>query len=506
MNDESKRGDAGSADDGYSDPLLRVLEQFEATIDGLIELLDVISPHVAALDRPEAMTHAIDQAGFSPAGNSLAKALFTGGAVAVEAPMYETPEDGNGSPSARVQPEGGIPEEEVAPPVPEEVTAIGDAPEGTVSAEDAQPVIEEALNALVKDEPEALLRIFRRAARSSLVPREGLLNGSLLTVAVAAFETLLAGVYREHLIRHPNQLDSQEKEFSLADLLEYGSVEEARRVLIERRADAFMRRSLADWSAWSGRTLGQNFSALSLDLRVTTEIFQRRHLIVHAGGVVNQTYLDRVDFGDTDPPALGDELAVEGTYLRHALDEVYVLGVAVASVALAKWNANEGPKLAAGRIISCSYDLMQEDRWPLVRTLCQVGGTLGQDDARKWVVRVNGWLAARALNDDGSHETEIANWDVSALDVKFKLAKAALQGEAEVVVELLPGAMESAGDEAAIVPSWPLLAPFRAHPEFRQAVLNSGFMPPDLPAETAEPNEGEVGLSDESPGTAMKPK
>jgi hypothetical protein len=464
------------------DPLRHLLQQFEARIEGLIELLEALSPHVAALDRPDAIGRVIDEAGFSDSGKALAKAVF----------VPETEKD------KAEEAEGHAPEAESESGPADDTSAKDDGielPAGTngqqgetelVPEEQAGKVIESALETLLKREPAALLKIFRRLARSGLAPREELLNGSLLTVVVAAFESLLAGLYREHLVLHPNQLASQDKEFSLKDLLEFGSLDDARRDLIERRTDSFMRKGFDDWSRWSEKTLGMGFDELSLNPRIIEEVFQRRHLIVHTGGIVTQLYLDRVECGSDPPPKLGSEIHVSVDYLRAALDEVLVLGIALASVATSKWVKEDGGNEAAGRLTTSTYDLMKEGRWPLAKRLCEVGLGLGQTHAGVCIVKVNGWLAARALGEADACAEEIEDWDVSALEPKFRLAKAALQGDADRVMEWLPTTLESMGVEAAMVPGWPLLDPYRNDDRFKKIVDDAGVSVAAIAASTEE--------------------
>jgi len=54
-----------------------------------------------------------------------------------------------------------------------------------------------------------------------------LLNGSLLTLVVSAFEVLVAGLASQHYRLHPDILDPDRKQFSLGDLKGFDTIRDA---------------------------------------------------------------------------------------------------------------------------------------------------------------------------------------------------------------------------------------------------------------------------------------
>jgi hypothetical protein len=61
---------------------------------------------------------------------------------------------------------------------------------------------------------------------------------------------------------------------------------------------------------------------------VLEEIFQRRHLLVHNGGIVNRKYLEKLD-NLSFPPALGEQLGVNYDYLIGAVECLSTTGVMI---------------------------------------------------------------------------------------------------------------------------------------------------------------------------------
>jgi hypothetical protein len=431
--------------------------QFGARIEGLRELLEAIAPHAAALDRPDRLKQYIEQSGLQPDGQRLLSDLLV-----FEDEIADMPDTQSGQRSEETE---GESEEESAIQVR--------APDTEVSS-DSVPVEAVELTKLIRHQPSAVLKVLRQFTRGFVAPRASLLNGSLLTVAIASFEFLLAGLYAYHLLQHPKQLETDEKEFSLADLVEIGSVQDAQQAIAERRVEAFMGKRLDEWSAWSQRILGQSFEELSLDSPHLNEMFQRRHIIVHSGGAVDRRYLQRVDFPNDEQPDIGDELPVSDKYLYMALDELEVLGFALLVVARGKWQSEKANE-ASAELNAKIVELMQANRWAPARKLAEVGCTLGQADSARWVIQVNGWLAMKRLDEFDRCRPEVEEWDVTALADKFKLAKACLMDEGDAAFELLVPTLKSSDVMPGDAWDWPLFDNLRADARFAQAFAEVGY-------------------------------
>jgi hypothetical protein len=292
-----------------------------------------------------------------------------------------------------------------------------------------------------------------------------------LTLAVATFENLLALLATEHLRKYPGALESEEKAFSLADLQGLGSIEDARTVLIERRVDSFMRKGIDDWSRWAEKTLGASFGDLCIDENVVKEIFQRRHLIVHAGGVVNRMYLERAPLQERESPELGKVLMTSGEYVTRALDEFEVLGDLLLFTAWSKWRDGADRNVGHSEFEDRILELMAARRWEMVRRLCERGAQLNLTVSGELVFRVNHWIAIRHLDKfDDDYRNAVRAWDTSALAIPFVLAKAVLLDEEERALELLEWGLTSEQLSRRDAETWPLLAGLRDNPKFNSTL------------------------------------
>jgi hypothetical protein len=472
LSPEAVSGDA-STERSSPDELDNLSHQFSARIEGLRELLEVISPHVAVLDSPEGFESTIDQSGLSVRGKTVLRDLFVSGLnVEIES---GTKSDDSPEPAREQTPET---DDELVP----------------VPLDEAPREIREFVD-LATEEPRGVSKVLRRVTQSLIAPRASLLHGSLLTVAVASFEFLVAGLFSHHLITYPRQLKDDEREFSLADLVELGSIEEARRVLVERRVDNFMRRSIDDWSRWSKQTLGEAFDQLCVDFAHLNEVFLRRHAVVHSGGVVNRLYLERVDLQGEERPELGQDLPVSASYMQSALDELEVLGHGLIGLARSKWTPSN-PEKASDYLNGKIFDLLQAQRWKLARKLAVVGESLGQPDSDRWMITVNGWLAAKRLEEFEVCSDQVVNWDVSALANQFKLARACLLDEIDEAFDLLATILAEPERKPGHIWGWPLLDDLRPDSRFIKVFVDAGYSPDDH-QDSSEPGQEESSSPDD---------
>lgn len=434
----SKRGPKKSKDE-TPDPLRLAAPQFHGRLDGLRELQEIISPHAAALDitGDGGVSRLIEKGGFSESGTEVMRAVFESDDESGESADGDTSgAQGNG--------------EKLSPEREQKALEFAD---------------------VVTNELNAFQGFLRRFVRNAVAPREELLNSSLLTLAVAAFENLLALLVTEHLRRFPGTLESEEKAFSLADLQGVGSIDDARTVLIERRVDNFMRKGLDDWSAWAVKTLGASFDELCIDLDSVKEIFQRRHLVVHAGGIVNRMYLERAPRTEESRPELGTYLSTNGDYILGALDELEVLGDLLLFSAWNKWTQGKDRDAGREEFESRVLELMDGGRWAVVQRLCDQAAEFDVSTATHLVFQVNRWIAMKNLGRfDDQCRAEVEQWDTSALATVYVMARSVLLDEEKRALELLEIALASGEIERRAAETWPLLKDLREGRKFKKAV------------------------------------
>lgn len=305
----------------------------------------------------------------------------------------------------------------------------------------------------------ALVKSTTRPAHSDL------LRASLLAMGVAALEVLIAGVASQRFLLHPGALNATEKEFSLADLDGFDTLEEARELSIARRIDAMMHGGLDEWNRWFQKHADLDFEDAASDFEFVYESFQRRHVIVHNGGEVSRLYRARLEARGHETPAVGMELVVDEEYLRRAFEEFTVLGLSLGIHSWAKWKADDRstPQKELNEYVNREAEAA---RWETVRKLAHLGQEIADSQALRSGFLLDELLARKRLGGPESIADDLAAWDTSALNDVFRLGAAALQDDLDAVFAALPALIESRHIQPAVVREWPVLAEAREDPRW----------------------------------------
>jgi hypothetical protein len=299
--------------------------------------------------------------------------------------------------------------------------------------------------------------------------RVRILLGALITTAVSTYDVLSQGVVSEHFRIHPGGLGTANTEFSLDDLQEFASIEDAKEHLIARRSDEFSRFSLDEQLKWF-KSRGIDLTKLALDWDATLEVFQRRNVIVHVGGRVSRQYLEKVP-QQLVTAKINEELSIDEDYVSRAFDCLVTIGILLVARAWSKLIPDNG-RAVSGWLGLKNTDLMLKNRWSIVKVVSIDGQSINSTEESRIVFRVNEWLARKRLNGVEEIQTEVAAWDVSALGRKFKLAKAALLDDLDQVFDLIPVVIESQEVQLNDVRIWPILQEARNDPRFVEYVMN----------------------------------
>ncbi|MET7692807.1 hypothetical protein ABZT06_33390 [Streptomyces sp. NPDC005483] len=315
----------------------------------------------------------------------------------------------------------------------------------------------------VKAEPwgPTLMRYLHEALRRP--PRLPILLQSTTVSAVSNFEVLLSGLAYQYYQTTPQALEAtsreKEKEFSLKDLKEMASIDDAVDMAITRRVDELMFGSFGEWRKFFIDKMNLKFDDYAVDWEVLQEIFQRRHVIVHNGGRASKRYLRSVASRFSEGVREGDLLEVDQDYVLRATHELLTFGFLLSTAVGIKLAKSEREYFLA-RLHHFMYRNLVKGRNELVNKCASYGeeGTQNMND--ELTFRVNRWIARQRLSDS-SVQSEVENWDVRALSPRYKLAKHCLLGEKDAAMNVLQS-LYAAGDIGfEDIIEWPLLEPLR---------------------------------------------
>ncbi|MGW3650865.1 hypothetical protein [Streptomyces sp. NPDC000878] len=294
-------------------------------------------------------------------------------------------------------------------------------------------------------------------------PRLPIFLQSTTVSAVSNFEVLFSGLVGAYYSMTPQALEAvsreKEKEFSLRELKEMDSLTDAIDIAIRRRVDELMFGSFSEWRKFFSEKMNLKFEDYAIDWEFLQEVFQRRHVIVHNGGMASGRYLRNVAPKYSAEVEEGDLLPVDHDYVVQAANELLTFGFLLATAMGAKL-AKKEIKYFNSTLHKFIYRNLVRNRYRIVEKCATFGENFAQDMDDELTCRVNKWIARQRMGDE-SVRAEVENWDVMALSARYKLARHCLLGEEQPAMSLLES-LHSAGELGfEDIIEWPLLQPLR---------------------------------------------
>ncbi|MFJ5887636.1 hypothetical protein [Streptomyces californicus] len=278
------------------------------------------------------------------------------------------------------------------------------------------------------------------------------LRKSLLVTAVSNFEVLFGklaeGIYRVNR----SALNDSDYSFSLQQLADFETLDDARQFLVERRVAALMRESFDGWDRWLGKVVkGVSMGALPVNWPATREVFARRNVVVHNGGVVNHMYLSaNVKLSDRGAieAKLGARLTVDSEYFSAAVQNLLALGMALVSEVGRKLSKYASHELNQGLLFNADMAVRRK-AWIASSALSSYLLSSQLSRASQLRAQMINWVARKGMGELDVVRGEVTKWDASGLSEEFSHYKAVLLGEKEEAIKLVEGLIAS--DKLALV-------------------------------------------------------
>lgn len=295
---------------------------------------------------------------------------------------------------------------------------------------------------------------------------------SVLTGVVAQFEVLIAAVAHQFYKNAPASVGRSEKVLSLQDLQDLGSVEAAIDLIIERRVDDLLADSVDGWAEFFEKRLSIDLKSLSPDWTRLVESIQRRHLIVHTGGIVSRRYLQHVApalveefFGaDCQPGAVA---SLNPEYVKAAIERFEVTGMLLLLTVWVKVGRNT-EEVAENYITDYLYDNLVFGRWRIAEAIAARGvDSALLSESGRLVCRLNRWLCLKRTQRFEGCRPEVEKLDVSALHARFALVRLALLDDEDEFFRVLE-VSDGAGLDRRAWDEWPVFAELREKPRFQE--------------------------------------
>lgn len=307
---------------------------------------------------------------------------------------------------------------------------------------------------------------------------------SLFIGVFSEYDSFIGALLKAIYTRKPALFRGIKREISLNDLLEFESLEAVKQDVLEKEIESFRRESyVAQFSE-----LERRFDFATLrdfpEWPKFVEMSQRRNLLTHNDGCVNEQYLKvcgREKFAFSGGPKIGDRLDLNPEYMRETLLTVSKVGFMLTHTLWRKI-LPEDVSIADAAMNEEIYDLLFGRRWVTAREFGSFGlskvMTHNTEEVTRLMRVVN---TANAYCRAGQKERAFSLLDaedLSACALEFKLANAVLREQYSDAIKV----MKNIGKKGEFLSqvgyhTWPLFEEFRKTTEFQEAYETIYNMP-----------------------------
>lgn len=261
---------------------------------------------------------------------------------------------------------------------------------------------------------------------------------SLLSSVEWFFSQILHHYYNEY----PNSTGIQKKTMSLSELKSFGTIEDAEKYLIDVKIEEILRGSFDSWISVLKEELKLKMSYLEPIIDELVEIYQRRNLFVHNGGVVNSIYLSKVNEDLRPNLKLNDKLDVSKEYLDNAICKLQKAFILIASEL---WKNLDKKDTTRGDLLTeIVYENLLKLRWDISEGLTYFILHDSQlDSIVKIIAQLNFWLCKKRTNQFESIRIEVEKEDYSDKKEIYQLGLYALKEDKKSFFKALPIALDS---------------------------------------------------------------
>ena len=196
---------------------------------------------------------------------------------------------------------------------------------------------------------------------------------SSLLALVSEYENFMSEMLRTLVRLKPNTLISDDETVTVRSLEQFASYDEFMEDLVDSKVtDLIQANSHFKLIRWIEEKFGVNLTSDKQMIGEFVEVFQRRHLLAHAGGVVNRKYLKVcTEHGCTEKtlPSLDERINVDRRYLRRATARVFMMGYFTLHILWQKVLPKQRDD-SVRAILGASHDFLERDLTKMCERLC----------------------------------------------------------------------------------------------------------------------------------------
>lgn len=305
---------------------------------------------------------------------------------------------------------------------------------------------------------------------------ELLYKNSLISI-LSSVEWFFSQILHFHYDRFPESAGIEKKTITLSDLKNFGSIEDAEKFLIDTKIEEILRGNFDSWLILLKSDLKLSLGYIQPIKEELIEIYQRRNLFVHNGGIVNSIYLSKVNEKFKNEIKINEQLVIDKKYLDNAITKLQKAFILIASEL---WKNTDKDDKTRGRVLTeIVYENLLKSRWDICDGLTYFIINDSQLDVTDKVVgQLNYWLCKKETNQFDSVKKEIEKTDYSDKKEIFQLALFALKDDFVSFFKILPIAIDSKQLTIEELEEFPIFSNIRKTEEYLKFKNESEYFRP----------------------------
>jgi hypothetical protein len=332
---------------------------------------------------------------------------------------------------------------------------------------------------------------------------------SVLTALVSQFDAYIGHLLRALFLARPELVNTFDAALSFREVVDLGSIDEAREYIIEREIDKIIRLSHIDQIKWFEKTLKIQFTELYDSIPQFVELMERRNLFVHADGVVSRHYLRVcVKHGiDASDSKQGQKLFVEPSYFLMVARILLEVGVLLGHQV---WRRVLKTDIGASddQLGDITFMLIRRGKYKAASRMLEFilkDMPKPATEKTRLIHIINLSNAYRLMGQKEKSFAVLQREDWSAKSYEYQLGHAVLKQEFERAAELMIKIGKASYPGKQHYRDWPLFTEFRESQEFLTAfeqVFGEKFAFSQKSVDVSEQEKEEVAANLSEPDAA----
>lgn len=296
--------------------------------------------------------------------------------------------------------------------------------------------------------------------------QHNILYSGTLMLLVVYFEEMFGKMILNDLIKY-SRIKIKESKLTFEELEDFGSVDEAKKYLIEKEVNSIMKENCDYWfNEHLRKKVKLKLKAYDEVASQFNEIMARRNLLVHNDGIVNKYYLNRVVKNNIYSVKQGDVLKVGKEYIENAINIFEEVGLSILHELNLKERLEEKDLSDIFEFIT--YKFLFENRYKIALILYELllDSQCLKGEMKK-LCEMNYWQCHKWLDTSNEKIKNMENDDYSIYEPRFKLGGLALQERYDEFFEVFPSQNEISFKD---LEEWPIFRDVRKDYRFKELI------------------------------------